>query len=77
MDKRKPTRGGLDGVEKMVNTTDRSEWRSQIVAELLKQSVVYGKKSIDDVLEDAKKIEKFVFNESSIQTETVNTNALE
>ncbi|MCU4489910.1 hypothetical protein N5J48_04360 [Acinetobacter ursingii] len=61
----------------MVNTTDRSEWRSQIVAELLKQSVVYGKKSIDDVLEDAKKIEKFVFNESSIQTETVNTNALE
>lgn len=67
----------MDGVEKMVNTTDRSEWRSQIVAELLKQSVVYGKKSIDDVLEDAKKIEKFVFNESSIQTETVNTNALE
>ena len=77
MDKRKPTLGGLSGVGKMVNTTDRSEWRSQIVAELLKQSFIYGKKSIDDVLEDAKKIEKFVFDESSIQTKTVNTNALE
>ncbi|WP_336148590.1 hypothetical protein [Acinetobacter ursingii] len=47
----------------MVNAIDRSEWRSQIVAELLKQSIVYGKKSIDELLADAKKIEEFVFGE--------------
>lgn len=40
------------------------EWRKQIILELLGHNVVYGKQSIEDIIENAKKIEAFVFNHS-------------
>ena len=45
---------------------NREEWRAQCVSELLKLSAIYGKKSVNDVIEDTKQIENYVFKDNII-----------
>lgn len=39
----------------------RTAWRKEIILELMKSNVIYGKRPIGELIEDAKKIEAFVF----------------
>lgn len=52
------------------------EWRKQIILELLKHNVVYGKESIEDIINNAKKIEKFVFRKNKQQSSLMKEDAL-
>lgn len=52
----------------MDKNQERNEWRQQLIFELLKHNVVYGKQSIDDLVNSAKKIEEFVFGGSQQQS---------
>ena len=64
--KRKPRTGrGYLEVVMSTKNDERKEWRHQLVLELLKTSVVYGKKTIDELVIDAKKIEEYVYSENS------------
>ena len=42
---------------------DRTEWRQQLISELLKHNANYGKETIDGIVNNAKKIESFVFQD--------------
>lgn len=46
-----------------MDTQSREVWRDKMVAELLKASLIYGKKSIDELIADVKKIEEYVFSQ--------------
>ena len=48
---------------KMALQQNRTEWRQQLIFELLKHNVVYGKETIDGIVNNAKKIESFVFQD--------------
>ncbi len=48
---------------KMALQQDRTEWRQQLISELLKHNAVYGKETIDGIINNAKKIESFVFQD--------------
>lgn len=45
----------------MNSTPERTEWRQRLISELLKHNIIYGKLTIDDIVNNAKKIEEFVF----------------
>lgn len=53
----------------MLLQSDRTVWRKEIVSELLKHSIVFGKTSIEDILESAEKVENFVFQEIQQQSD--------
>ena len=42
---------------------NRTEWRQQLISELLKHNAIYGKETIDGIVNNAKKIESFVFQD--------------
>lgn len=48
----------------MDQNQERNVWRQQLIFELLRHNVVYGKQSIDDIVNSAKKIEEFVFGDN-------------
>ncbi len=48
---------------KMALQQDRTEWRQQLISKLLKHNAIYGKETIDGIVNNAKKIESFVFQD--------------
>ena len=55
----------------MDKNQERNEWRQRLIFELLRHNVVYGKQSIDDLVDSAKKIEEFVFGGNQQQSSLV------
>lgn len=56
----------------MANTSNRIEWRQQIISELLKHNVIYGKLSLDEIVDNAKKIEEFIFSDELQKSDVKN-----